>query len=300
MMRASGETQRRLPSLTARRTRRHVEEGVMIWLMRLCVGGAAAILALILAVIIWRGAGALSWQLLTQTPRGGFYMGGSEGGLLNAISGSLYLALGGTLFALVLALPLVLWLHTYARSSQLVRAVRVVLDVLWGIPSIVYGAFGFALMISLGLRASLLAGMITLGFVVLPILARTLDEVMSLTPRELRETTLALGATRAEWVSILLRQTLPGLGTAVLLAFARGIGDAAAVLFTAGFTDRLPDGLLRPVASLPLAVFFLLGTPFPAVQERAYAAGLILTVLILGLSLLAHLVMRRMGRNVLR
>lgn len=299
-MTASSETQRHLRSLAKRRTRRQLEERAVVWLMRLCVAGAAAILALILAVIIWRGAGALSWQLVSQTPRGGFYMGGSEGGLLNAIVGSLYLALGGTLFALVLALPLVLWLHTYAHSSQLVRGVRMVLDVLWGIPSIVYGAFGFALMISLGLRASLLAGMITLGFVVLPILARTLDEVMSLTPRELRETTLALGATRAEWVSILLRQTLPGLGTAVLLAFARGIGDAAAVLFTAGFTDRLPDGLLRPVASLPLAVFFLLGTPFPVVQERAYAAGLILTLLILGLSLLAHLVMRRMGRNVLR
>lgn len=287
-------------TLVLRRTRRQWEERMALWLMRLCIIGAAAILALILGVIGWRGAGALSWQLLTQTPHGGFYMGGSEGGILNAIVGSIYLALGGTLFALLFAVPLVLWLHAYASSSQLVRGVRVTLDVLWGIPSIVYGAFGFALMISLGLRASLLAGMITLGFVVLPILARTLDEIISLTPRELRETTLALGATRAEWVTILLRQSLPGVGTAVLLAFSRAIGDAAAVLFTAGFTDRLPDGLLRPVASLPLAVFFLLGTPFPAVQARAYAAGLILTVLILGLSLLAQLAMQRLGRNVVR
>lgn len=281
-------------------TRRRLEEQTMIWLMRLCIGGAAAILALILGVIIWRGAGALSWQLLTQTPRGGFYMGGSEGGLLNAIVGSLYLALGGTFLALLMALPLVLWIHTYASSTKLVRSVRIALDVLWGIPSIVYGAFGFALMISFGLRASLLAGIITLSFVVLPIMARTLDEVMSLTPPELRSTTLALGATRAEWVTILLRQSLPGLGTAVLLALARGFGDAASVLFTAGFTDRLPDGLMRPVASLPLALFFLLGTPFPAVQARAYAAGLILTVLILGLSLLAHVSMRYLSRHVVR
>jgi phosphate transport system permease protein len=84
------------------------------------------------------------------------------------------------------------------------------------------------------------------------------------------------------------------------LAFARGIGDAAAVLFTAGFTDRLPDSLLRPVASLPLTVFFLLGTPFPAVQARAYAAALILTVMILGLSLIGHLAMTRLGRHVIR
>src|SRR5688500_14174184 len=145
MMTASRETQRHLPNLAKRRIRRQREERAMVWLMRLCIAGATTILALILAVIIWRGAGALSWQLVSQTPRGGFYMGGSEGGLLNAIVGSLYLAFGGTFFALVLALPLVLWLHTYARSWQLVRGVRVVLDVLWGIPSIVYGAFGFAL-----------------------------------------------------------------------------------------------------------------------------------------------------------
>src|SRR5690606_21018809 len=117
----------------------------------------------------------------------------------------------------------------------------------------------------------------------------TLDEVVRLTPGDLREVTLALGATRAEWLGVLVRQSLPGLGTALLLAFARGIGDAAAALFTAGFTDRLPDSLLRPVASLPLTVFFLLGTPFPDVQARAYAAGLILTVMILSLSLIGHL-----------
>jgi phosphate transport system permease protein len=225
---------------------------------------------------------------------------GGEGGILNAILGSLYLALGGLVVALLLAVPVVFYLHTYVRNARLARAIRLVLDVLWGVPSIVYGAFGFALMVAFGLRASLLAGIITLGFVIMPILARTLDEVVQLTPPELREVTLAMGATRAEWLSVLVRQSLPGLGTAMLLAFARGIGDAAAVLFTAGFTDRLPDSLLRPVASLPLTVFFLLGTPFPAVQARAYAAALILTVMILTLSLLAHLGMARLGRHVIR
>lgn len=283
----------------ARRRRRHWEEALMVWLMRLMLFGAAAILVVILAVIIYRGAGALSWEMISQAPRGGFYIGG-EGGILNAILGSLYLALGALLVAVVLAVPLVFYLHTYVRSPRIARGIRLVLDVLWGIPSIVYGAFGFALMIALGLRASLLAGIITLGFVIMPILARTLDEVVQLTPPDLREVTLALGATRAEWLSVLVRQSLPGLGTAMLLAFARGIGDAAAVLFTAGFTDRLPDSLLRPVASLPLTVFFLLGTPFPAVQARAYAAGLILTVMILSLSLLAHLGMARLGRHVIR
>jgi phosphate transport system permease protein len=155
-------------------------------------------------------------------------------------------------------------------------------------------------MIFLGLRASLLAGIITLAFVVLPILARTLDEIVEMAPSQLREVTLALGTTRFEWMGILLRQSIPGLVTAILLAFGRGIGDAAAVLFTAGYTDNLPDSLLRPVASLPLAVFFLLSTPFPDVQARAYASALVLTVMILTVSLLAHLSMTRLGRHVIR
>jgi phosphate transport system permease protein len=279
--------------------RRKVEEVIFIWLMRLSLLSAALVLGLILAVIFWRGIGALTWEMVSQAPRGSFYLGGG-GGLLNAIVGSLYLATGATLLAMCLAVPLVFYLHTYARDGALRRTVRLALDILWGIPSIVYGAFGFALMITLGLRASLLAGIITLALVVLPILARTLDEVATLTPTALREVTLSLGATRFEWMGVLFRQTLPGLATAVLLAFGRGIGDAASVLFTAGYTDSMPESLLRPVASLPLAVFFMLGTPFPAVQARAYAAALILTLLILGFSLLAHLSMARLGRNVIR
>ena len=171
---------------------------------------------------------------------------------------------------------------------------------MWGVPSIVYGAFGFSLMLYLGLRASLLAGIIALALVVLPILARTFDEVLSLTPRELSEVTFALGTTRLEVIGILLRQTIPGLVTAILLAFGRGIGDAAAVLFTAGYTNNMPESLFRPVASLPLAIFFQLGTPFATVQARAYAAALILTALILLISLGAQLSLTRLSRHVIR
>jgi phosphate transport system permease protein len=283
----------------SRRARRNFEEKLFIWLMRFSLFGAAVVLGLILIVIFWRGAGALSWEIISSPPQGGFYLG-KGGGILNAIAGSIYLAGGATLLALCIAVPAVLYLHTYAEKGRLRNTVRLALDILWGIPSIVYGAFGFALMVYLGLRASLLAGIITLALVVLPILARTLDEIVEMTPGLLRESTLALGATRFEWMRVLLRQQIPGLLTAVLLAFGRGIGDAASVLFTAGYTDNMPDSLLRPVASLPLAVFFLLGTPFPAVQARAYAAALILTVIILGISALAHLSLARLGRHVIR
>ena len=278
---------------------RRLEERFFTWLMRLSALSAVAVLGLILAVICWRGIGALSWEMVSQPPQGGFYLG-KGGGILNAIVGSLYLAGGATLLAFCLAVPVVFYLHTYAGGRRQRNAVRLALDIMWGIPSIVYGAFGFALMVWLGLRASLLAGIITLALVVLPILARTLDEIVEMTPRQLREVTLALGTTRFEWMGVLLRQSLPGLVTAILLAFGRGIGDAASVLFTAGYTDHMPDSLLRPVASLPLAVFFQLSTPFPAVQARAYTSALVLTAIIFVVSLLAHLSLARLGRHVIR
>lgn len=279
--------------------RRKVEERFFIWLMRASLAAAAAVLLLILAVIFWRGVEALSWEMISQPPQAAYYLGG-EGGILNAIAGSLYLATGSTLVAILLAVPVVLYLHGYLGNGRRAGLVRLSLDIMWGIPSIVYGAFAFALMIFLGLRASLLAGIIGLALVVLPILARTFDEVVSLVPRQLAEATFALGTTRLEFLGMLLRQTVPGLLTAVLLAFGRGIGDAASVLFTAGYTDRMPESLLQPVASLPLAIFFQLGTPFPEVQARAYASALVLTAMILAISLLAHLSMTRLGRHVIR
>jgi phosphate transport system permease protein len=97
-----------------------------------------------------------------------------------------------------------------------------------------------------------------------------------------------------------VHQALPGVTSAVLLAFGRGIGDAASVLFTAGYTDHLPTSLLRPVASLPLAVFFQLATPFPAVQERAYASALVLTAMVLIISILSRLASNRLSRYVVK
>jgi phosphate transport system permease protein len=279
--------------------RRHFEEQLFVWLMRLCLFGVAAVLGLIVLTITWKGARALDWQMLTQTSQGGYYLGG-EGGILNAIAGSLYLAVGGTAAALCLALPVVVYLHTYAGRSTVAQGVRLALDVLWGIPSIVYGAFGFTLMLLAGLRASLLGGIVTLALVELPIMARTMDEVFQMAPAGLREAAQALGATRLEMAGVLLRQAVPGLVTGVLLAFGRGIGDAAAVLFTAGYTDHMPSSLLRPVASLPLAVFFQLSTPFPQVQERAYASALVLMALVLGIGLLARLSIRLLSKYTIR
>jgi phosphate transport system permease protein len=280
--------------------RRHVEEAFFKFLMISSVVLVVGSLGFILMTVIIKGLPALNLAMLTQTPKGGYYLG-KEGGILNAIIGSLYLALGGTFLALLLSLPLALYLQAYSRNTRWADTVRLSLDVLWGIPSIVYGAFGFTLMLALGLRASLLGGIITLAFLELPIMTRAMDEVMRMMPREMEQAAFAVGTTRLETaVQVVTRQMLPGILTAILLAFGRGIGDAASVLFTAGYTDRIPTSLMRPVASLPLAVFFQLGTPFPEVQKRAYASALVLTVIVLVISLGSRWVAGRLSRYTIR
>ena len=258
-------------------------------------------LLLILGTILWKSVPALSLSMLTKTPKGGFYLG-KEGGILNAIAGSLYLAAGATALAFLLSLPLALYLNLYkGRGSKTAAWTRFFLDVLWGVPSIVYGAFGFIVMLALGLRASLLAGILTVALLEFPIMCRAIDEVMRLVPRELKEASDSLGATRFETAfKVFVRQAAPGILTGVLLAFGRGIGDAASVLFTAGFTDRVPASLADPAATLPLAIFFQLGTPFPEVQQRAYASAAVLTLIILLISLAGRAMGRKATRHVVK
>ena len=280
--------------------RRHLIERIMqiamigsLVIVGLCLGA-------ILGTIIARGLPSLTWQMISQTPKGGFYMG-KGGGVLNAILGSLYLATGATAVAMLVALPIALYLQTYLATSGWAQLVRLALDVLWGIPSIVYGAFGFTLMIVLGVRASLFAGIIVLALVELPSMTRAMDEVSRRMPRDLAQAALALGSTKLEVaLRVIIPQTLPGIVTAVLLAFGRGIGDAAAVLFTAGYTDRIPTSLTRPTASLPLAVFFQLGTPYPEVRERGYASALILTIIVLLVSFGSRWLAARLQRYTVK
>ena len=152
-----------------------------------------------------------------------------------------------------------------------------------------------------GLRASLLGGVIVLTLLMLPIMVRSMEEVIRTIPIELKEISYALGTTRIETtLAVVLRQALPGIVTAVLLAFGRGIGDAASILFTAGYTDYIPRSIFDPVASLPLAVFFQIGTPIPEVQARAYASALVLLVIVFVVSIVSRLLSRRFSKHIVR
>ncbi|MCX9024504.1 MAG: phosphate ABC transporter permease PstA [Candidatus Methanoperedens sp.] len=277
------------------------EERLFKALMILSLAIVVGSLFLVVGVIVWNGLPALSLSMITQTPKGGFYLG-KEGGILNAIVGSLYLAFGSLILALMISLPAALALQKdYIGKTRLAYYIRLSLDVLWGTPSIVYGAFGFIIMLYLGMRASLLGGIIVLTILQLPIMIRSMEEVIKMVPSELKEASYTLGATRFETTTrVVVKQALPGIVTGVILSFGRGIGDAASILFTAGYTDSLPRSLFDPVASLPLAVFFQLGTPFPEVQARAYASALILLIIVLALSIASRYLSKRFMKNIIR
>jgi len=281
--------------------RRKAVEVFFILLMVVSTAIVIGCLLLITGTIIWKSLPALKISMITQTPKGGYYLG-KEGGVLNAIVGSFYLASGATILSILLSLPVVLYLNLYTKRSSLIsNFTRFSFDVLWGIPSIVYGAFGFIIMIFLGLRASLLAGTITVALLEFPIMSRAMDEVIRLVPRELQDASYSLGATRLETAfKVVVRQSLPGILTAILLAFGRGIGDAASVIFTAGFSDSIPSSLFQPVATLPLAIFFQLGTPFPEVQERAYASAAILTMIILLISIISRVLIKKYKKYLIQ
>jgi phosphate transport system permease protein len=279
---------------------RSLEEAFFKFLMIVSLILIVGSLASVFALVVIKGLPSLSLTMLTSVPKGGYYLG-KEGGILNAIAGSLYLAVGATFIAIAIGIPAAMQLQENISGSKLASFVKRSLEILWSIPSIIYGSFGFTIMVILGMHSSLLGGMITLSLIEFPIIVRAIDEVMRTVPVKLKEASYALGAGRIKTIlDVTVRQSLPGIVTAVTLAFGRAIGDAASVLYTAGYTDSIPRSLLEPAASLPLAIFFQLGTPFPAVQQRAYASALILLVIVLGLNVTSRLVARRYSKFLIR
>jgi phosphate transport system permease protein len=276
---------------------RKLEEKIFKALMRIATLIILGSLVMIFVAIIKRGLPAMSWDMLTKVPGGGFYIG-KEGGLLNAIAGSVFLVIGATILGLAISIPVVVYINIYLpKKSFFADLTRLSADVLFGIPSIVYGAFAFTLMVYFGLKTSLLAGIIAVALLITPILIRSMDEVARLVPKDLKDAALSLGATRYEIIKVVLKQISPGITTAILLSIGRAIGDAAAVLFTAGYTDSIPTSLSQPAATLPLAIFFQLSSPITEVQDRAYAAALILTAIVLVLSLLARFYSKKFSKN---
>ena len=274
-----------------------IEEGFFKVLMYAAISLVIFFVASVVLSVFKRGIPLLSWEMVSSLPGGGFYIGGG-GGFLNAIVGSFYIVGGATIMGLIISIPVVFFLNVYLKpGSRFGSIARLAYDVLFGIPSIVYGAFGFTIMIYFGLRASLLGGTIVVTLLIIPIFIRSMDEVAKTIPSELLEASYSLGATRLETIGIVVRQIAPAIATATLLSIGRAIGDAAGVMFTAGFSDRIPTSLTQQTDTLPLSVYFQLQSPSLDVQDRAYAAAVVLTLIVLVLSISGRIIMNRFSRN---
>ncbi len=276
---------------------KQIEEWIVRGLMVISVVTVFAFVLSIIITVFKRGFSCITWEMITSLPGGGFYIG-KEGGFLNAIVGSLYIVLASTLLGLIVSIPVVFYMNVFLRKeSKLAYAARLAYDVLYGIPSIVYGAFAFTVMIWMGWRTSLLGGILVTTMFIIPIMIRSMDEVARTLPAALFEASYALGSTKLETMGVVMRQIGPGIATATLLSVGRAIGDAAGVMFTAGFSDQIPTSLTQPAATLPLSIFFQLSAPQAAVQDRAYAAALVLTIIVLIISLAGRLIANRFSKN---
>lgn len=261
-----------------------IEEKVVKALMWVSVSLVILVVASIICTIFVKGFGSLSWDMVTKVP-GRNWNTTYDGGFINAIWGSVIVVAPATLIAMVVSIPVVFYMNLYRRRSNWLSYVaRLAYDVLYGIPSIVYGAFAFMIMVMVGMRASVLGGIIVSTLLIIPMFIRNGDEISKSVPDDMIDAAYSLGATKWETLKVVVRQVLPGMATATLLAVGKAIGDAAAVMFTAGFSDSMAISLSSPTATLPLAIFnwVTMPDPFPG---RAYAAALVLTVIVLILSL---------------
>ena len=261
-----------------------IEEKVVKALMWVSVSLVILVVASIICTIFVKGFGSLSWDMVTKVP-GRNWNTTDDGGFINAIWGSIIVVAPATLIAMVVSVPVVFYMNLYRRRSNWLSYVaRLAYDVLYGIPSIVYGAFAFMIMVMVGMRASVLGGIIVSTLLIIPMFIRNGAEISKSVPDDMIDAAYSLGATKWETLKVVVRQVLPGMATATLLAVGKAIGDAAAVMFTAGFSDSMATSLSSPTATLPLAIFnwVTMPDPFPG---RAYAAALVLTVIVLILSL---------------
>ena len=261
-----------------------IEEKVVKALMWVSVSLVILVVASIICTIFVKGFGSLSLDMVTKVP-GRNWNTTDDGGFINAIWGSVIVVAPATLIAMVVSTPVVFYMNLYRRRSNWLSYVaRLAYDVLYGIPSIVYGAFAFMIMVMVGMRASVLGGIIVSTLLIIPMFIRNGDEISKSVPDDMIDAAYSLGATKWETLKVVVRQVLPGMATATLLAVGKAIGDAAAVMFTAGFSDSMATSLSSPTATLPLAIFnwVTMPDPFPG---RAYAAALVLTVIVLILSL---------------
>ncbi|MFL5826172.1 MAG: phosphate ABC transporter permease PstA [Thermoleophilaceae bacterium] len=252
-------------------------------------------LVLLLYYLIKKGAGALSTSFFTSDPTGAFL--GDPGGVKSAILGTIELVALATAIAVPLGVGVALYLTEYGRDRPFAKAVRYFVDVMTGVPSIVFGLFIYITLVLTGVSGVGFAGWkgsVALALLMLPVVTRASEVVLLLVPESLREAALALGAPRWRVVArVVLPTALPGIVTGTLLAVARAAGETAPLLFTSAIVNGTNFNLNERTNSLPIQIFNDITQPNNRLVERAWGAALTLVLMILLLTLFARLVARR-------
>jgi phosphate transport system permease protein len=248
-------------------------------------------LVLVLYYVIKKGIGAWNADFFTTDPTGNFL--GDPGGIKSAILGTIEIVALASLIAIPIGIGVALYLVEYGKGGWLANSIRYFVDVMTGVPSIVFGLFVYVTLV-IGSGYAAWKGSVALALLMLPIVARSSEVVLNLVPDSLREAALALGTPR--W-RVVMRVVLPtaatGLVTGALLAIARGAGETAPLLFTASLVNATNYDLSKATNSLPLQIFSDVQQAQDRLQQRAWGAALTLVVLILLLTLVARLVARR-------
>jgi phosphate transport system permease protein len=251
-------------------------------------------LVLVLYYLLKKGLGAVSWHFLSTDPTGNFL--GDPGGIKSAIFGTIEMVALASLMSIPIGIGVALYLTEYGKDKKFAAAVRYFVDVMTGVPSIVFGLFIYITLILSGHFGTFAGwkGSVALALLMLPIVTRSAEVVLLLVPDHLREAALALGAPRWRVVSrVVLPTALPGLVTGSLLAIARAAGETAPLLFTAAIVNGTSFNLGQRMNSLPLQIFTDVGQAQDRLVARAWGAALTLVVLILLLTLIARFVSRR-------
>ena len=276
-----------------RNARRRLVSHIAVTLCALSVLVALVPLAFILFFVVTRGIVALNLDFFTQLPKP---VGEPGGGMANAIVGTLMLSGLGGLLAIPIGIVSGVYMSEYA-GTRLASAVRFAADTLNGVPSIVIGVFVYGIVVLQMRQFSMLAGSVALGIMMIPIIARTTEELLRLVPQTLREGALALGATRARATfTVVLPAALPGIITGVILALARIAGETAPLLFTS-FNNRFWNtNPLQPTAALTVQIFTYASSPYEDWHRQAWAGALVLVSIVLICSVLARTATRRLER----
>jgi phosphate transport system permease protein len=275
--------------------RRHRTDLIMRGLMWMAAGIALIPLGLVIYYILKEGLSQVSGSLFSTDPTGNFI--GDIGGIKSAILGTLEMIALATLISVPIGIAIAVWLVEYGRASWPAAVIRYLIDVMTGVPSVVFGLFIYVTLVEtqfLGSGFAAWKGSVAISLLMLPIVARSAEVVLLLVPDGLRESALALGSPRWRVIfRVLLPTAAPGLLTGSLLAVARGAGETAPLLFTVQATLGTSSALSERMNSLPVEIFNDIQSPNPAVVHRAWGAALTLVALILMITLIARFIASR-------